>query len=156
MVAMTGDLGVATTQKAGDAEGMPVLDFSPGDFTSPLEQKLEEKFPLKTKGKYVLQMDNPYLLLNRGAFEAAGMSEEEAENTTKSMVEQIFSTFVSRTGDATADQADARGLASADTIWPPYRPQLLPLCGLGAPSELRSVPVSMAWFRNDALFCKQL
>ena len=156
MVAMTGDHGVATTQKAGDAEGMPVLDFSPGDFTTPLEQKLEEQFPLKTKGKYVLQMDNPYLLLNRGAFEAAGMSEEEAENTTKSMVEQIFSTFVSRTGDATADQADARGLASADTIWPPYRPQLLPLCGLGAPSELRSVPVSMAWFRNDALFCKQL
>jgi hypothetical protein len=102
MVAMTGDHGVATTQKAGDAEGMPVLDFSPGDFTTPLEQKLEEKFPLKTKGKYVLQMDNPYLLLNRGAFEAAGLSEEEAENTTKSMVEQIFAGFVSKTGDATA------------------------------------------------------
>jgi len=102
MVAMTGDHGVATTQKAGDAEGMPVLDFSPGDFTTPLEQKLEEKFPLKTMGKYVLQMDNPYLLLNRGAFEAAGLSEEEAENTTKSMVEQIFAGFVSRTGDAPA------------------------------------------------------
>jgi hypothetical protein len=47
-------------------------------------------------------MDNPYLLLNRGAFEAAGISEEEAENTTKSMVEQIFAGFVSRTGDAPA------------------------------------------------------
>jgi hypothetical protein len=29
MVAMTGDHGVATTEKAGDAMGMPVLDFSP-------------------------------------------------------------------------------------------------------------------------------
>jgi hypothetical protein len=96
MVAMTGDHGVATTQKAGDAEGMPVLDFSPGDFTTPLEHKLEEKFPLKTKGKYVLQMDNPYLLLNRGAFEAAGVSEEEAENTAKSVVEEIFAGFMSR------------------------------------------------------------
>jgi predicted AlkP superfamily pyrophosphatase or phosphodiesterase len=99
MVAMTGDHGVATTQKAGDAEGMPVLDFSPGDFTTPLEQKLEEKFPLKTKGKYVLQMDNPYLLLNRGAFEAAGVSEEEAENTAKSLVEEIFAGFMSRRDD---------------------------------------------------------
>jgi arylsulfatase A-like enzyme len=99
MVAMTGDHGVATTQKAGDAEGMPVLDFSPADFTAPLEQRLEEKFPLKTKGKYVLQMDNPYLLLNRGAFEAAGVSEEEAENTAKSVVEEIFSGFMSRRRD---------------------------------------------------------
>jgi hypothetical protein len=100
MVAMTGDHGVATTQKAGDAEGMPVLDFSPGDFTTPLEQKVEEKFPLKTKGKYVLQMDNPYLLLNRSAFEAAGVNEEDAENTAKSLVEEIFTDFISRRGDA--------------------------------------------------------
>ena len=28
MVAMTGDHGVATSQKSGDAMGMPVLDFS--------------------------------------------------------------------------------------------------------------------------------
>ncbi len=81
-------------------EGMPVLDFSPSDFTTPLEQKLEEKFPLKTKGKYVLQMDNPYLLLNRSAFEAAGVNEENAENTAKSLVEEIFTDFISRRSDA--------------------------------------------------------
>jgi arylsulfatase A-like enzyme len=99
MVAMTGDHGVATTQEAGDAEGMPVLDFSPSDFTAPLEHELEEKFPLKTQGKYVLQMDNPYLLLNNGAFEAAGVSEEDAENAVKSMVEDIFAGFMSKSRD---------------------------------------------------------
>ena len=93
MVAMTGDHGVATSQKAGDAMGMPVLDFPPKQFTQPLEAMLEAKYPLKGKGIYVLQMDNPYLLLNRQAFEAAGIAEEEAENTTKAMVEQIFAGF---------------------------------------------------------------
>ncbi len=93
MVAMTGDHGVATTQKAGDAMGMPVLDFPPKQFTTPLETMLEAKYPLKGKGAYVLQMDNPYLLLNRPAFEAAGIGEEEAENTTRAMVEQIFAGF---------------------------------------------------------------
>ena len=47
----------------------------------------------------MLQMDNPYLLLNRQAFEAAGVSEEEAENTTKAMVEQIFAGFACGDGD---------------------------------------------------------
>jgi hypothetical protein len=93
MVAMTGDHGVATSQKSGDAMGMPVLDFPPAQFTKPLEAMLDEKYPLKGKGRYVLQMDNPYLLLNREAFEAAGVSEEEAENTTRTMIEQIFAGF---------------------------------------------------------------
>jgi len=93
MIAMTGDHGVAPTQQAGDAMGMPVLSFKPEEFTSLLEQRLEAKWPLKTQGKYVLQMDNPYLQLNRGAFEAAGVSEEEGEDTAKAMVEQIFAGF---------------------------------------------------------------
>lgn len=93
MVAMTGDHGVATSQIAADAAGMPALDFPPEQFTKPLEAMLEAKYPLKTKGPYVLQMDNPYLLLNRPAFEAAGVTEEEAENTAKAMVEQIFARF---------------------------------------------------------------
>jgi arylsulfatase A-like enzyme len=93
MVAMTGDHGVATSQKAGDAMGMPVLDFPAKQFTVPLETMLEAKYPLKGQGAYVLQMDNPYLLLNRQAFEAAGISEEEAENTTKAMVGKIFAGF---------------------------------------------------------------
>jgi hypothetical protein len=104
MVALTGDHGVATTEKAGKAMGMPVLDFSPDEFTKPLEQMLEAKYPLKGKGNYVLQMDNPYLLLNRNAFEAVGVNEEEAENTAKSMVQQIFAKFASQKSQS----ADAR------------------------------------------------
>jgi arylsulfatase A-like enzyme len=101
MVAMTGDHGVSTSQKSGDAMGMPVLDFPAAQFTKPLEAMLEAKYPLKGKGAYILQMDNPYLLLNPPAFEAAGVNEEEAENTTREMVEQIFATFV-HAGDGTA------------------------------------------------------
>lgn len=100
VVAMTGDHGVATTQKAGDAMGMPVLDFPPDQFTKPLERMLEAKYPLKTKAGYVLQMDNPYLLLNRVAFEAAGIGEEEAEDTAKAMVQQIFAGFASSASDS--------------------------------------------------------
>jgi len=101
MVAMTGDHGVAVSQTAADAMGMPALDFPPAEFTKPLETMLETKFPLKTKGPYVLQMDNPYLLLNRQAFEAAGVTEEDAENTAKAMVEHIFAGFA-HPGDETA------------------------------------------------------
>jgi hypothetical protein len=93
VVALTGDHGVATSQKAGDAVRMPVLDFPAETFTKPLETMLEKRFPLKAKSPYILQMDNPYLLLNRQAFEAVHLSEEEAENTTKAMLEQVFAGF---------------------------------------------------------------
>src|SRR5882757_2052155 len=101
MVAMTGDHGVAISQTSADAMGMPALDFSPAEFTKPLETMLEVKYPPKTKRPYVLQMDNPYLLLNQQAFEAAGVSEEEAENTAKAMVQQIFAGFT-HTGNGAA------------------------------------------------------
>jgi hypothetical protein len=93
LVAVTGDHGVATSQKAGDAARMPVLDFSPESFTKPLETMLEQKYPLKDKGAYILQMDNPYLLLNREAFEAVGLSEETAEDATADMLQQVFAKF---------------------------------------------------------------
>jgi len=93
MVVMTGDHGVSITQESADAIGMSALDFPSAEFTKPLETRLEAKYPLKAKGPYVLQMDNPYLLLNRQAFEAAGVKEAEAENTTKAMVDQIFAEF---------------------------------------------------------------
>src|ERR1035441_3689203 len=104
MVAMSGDHGVATTQVSGDAMGMPVLDFPADQFTKPLERMLEARYPLHEKGKYVLQMDNPYLLLNRVAFEAAGVNEEEAENTTRSMVQQIFTDIVAATNEPARDR----------------------------------------------------
>src|SRR3984957_15317067 len=62
-IAVTGDHGVATSQKAGDAARMPVLEFPAELFTKPLETMLEAKYPLKGEEAYILQMDNPYLLL---------------------------------------------------------------------------------------------
>jgi arylsulfatase A-like enzyme len=93
LIAVTGDHGVATSQEAGDASHMPVLDFPAESFTKPLEVMLESKFPLKGQETYILQMDNPYLLLNREAFEAAGLSEETAENTTAGMLKQVFTSL---------------------------------------------------------------
>lgn len=93
VIAISGDHGVSTSQLSADAAGMPALDFHAEQFTKPLETMLEAKYPLKGKGAYILQMDNPYLLLNRGAFEAAGIGEEEAENTTRAMLEQVFAGF---------------------------------------------------------------
>lgn len=115
VVAMTGDHGVATTQKAGEEAGMPVLGFSPEGFTTSLEQKLETKYPLKGKGKYVLQMDNPYLLLNRYAFEAAGVGEEEAENTAKGLVQEIFANFVA-SGKSSAPRNEPPELTNIYTV----------------------------------------
>ena len=116
MVAMTGDHGVATTQKAGEAMGMPVLGFSADDFTKPLEEKLEAKYPPKGKGKYVLQMDNPYLLLNRYAFEAAGVREEKAENTAKSLVQEIFADFLSKNATSTIPRSEPPELTNIYTV----------------------------------------
>lgn len=90
VVALSGDHGVAITHKEGDTERLAVTDFTPELFTAPLEAALEKKWSLKEKEPYVLKMDNPYLLLNRQAFEAAHVSEEEAENTTRSLLEQVF------------------------------------------------------------------
>jgi hypothetical protein len=51
-------------------------------------------------------MDNPYLLLNRYAFEAAGVNEEEAENTAKNMVQEIFSRLTSADRDGTSSRSE--------------------------------------------------
>lgn len=93
MVAMTGDHGVATSQASATAMGMPALSFKSTMVTVPLEAALEKKWPLKTRAKYVLQMDNPYLILNPTAFTAAGVKEEEAENTAKEMLMNIFAGY---------------------------------------------------------------
>ncbi len=116
IVAMSGDHGVATTQQAGDSVGMPVLGFPAEQFTKPLEEMLDAKYPLKATGKYVLQMDSPYLLLNRASFEAAGVSEEEAENTTKLMVEEIFAGFASTPGTTTGRQLEPAAITHIFTI----------------------------------------
>lgn len=90
LVAMTGDHGVATSEKSALAAGMPAADFPPTMITTPLEAALEKRWPLKGKGPYVLQMDNPYLILNPLAFKAAGVKEQKAEATTQELLHEIF------------------------------------------------------------------
>lgn len=109
MVAMTGDHGVATSQASATAMGMPALQIPYTSVTDPLEKKLEAKWPLKKNVKqgYVLQMDNPYLYLNPIAFKAAGVSEAEAENTSREYLQEIFDGY---NADAMKTQSDTRAL----------------------------------------------
>lgn len=94
IIAMTGDHGAATSQASATKAGMPALDFSPKKVTEPLETALEKKWPLKTQQKYVLEMDNPYLILNPLAFEAVGVREEEAENTARTLLQEVFAGYM--------------------------------------------------------------
>lgn len=117
MVAMSGDHGVATSQASATAMGMPALDFKPTMVTAPLEAALEKKWPLKTKDKYVLQMDNPYLLLNPLAFTAAGVDEVTAENTAKQMLTTIFDGYRRAANVAATERApEPPALAHVFTI----------------------------------------
>lgn len=70
----------------------------------------------KGKGKYVLQMDNPYLLLNRYAFEAAGVSEEEAENSAKNLVQEIFANSLSRETTSDPPRSEPPELTNIYTV----------------------------------------
>ncbi|ADV81784.1 alkaline phosphatase family protein [Terriglobus saanensis] len=115
MVAMSGDHGVATSQVSADAMGMPALDFPATSFTEPLEKALQKRWPLKGKGAYVITMDNPYLLLNQAAFEAAGVREDEAENATRELLTQIFAGFASTSTTHDVRQKDVPVLTHAYT-----------------------------------------
>ncbi len=118
IVAMTGDHGAATSQASATEMGMPALDFKPAMVTKPLEDALEAKWPLQGKaGKYVLQMDNPYLVLNPLAFEAVGVREAEAENTARTMLEKIFDGYQHvATGSSDARQLEPPVLTHVYTV----------------------------------------
>jgi len=67
---------------------VPAPSGSPQESVEDARLQAGSRNVLKGRGKYVLQMDNPYLLLNRYSFESAGVNEEEAENTAKEMVQE--------------------------------------------------------------------
>lgn len=93
IVAFTGDHGVAANPAAANAMGMPALAFQTTAVTVPLEAALEKKWPLKTKAKYVVTLDTPYLILNPRAFLSAGVKEEEAEDTARETLMNIFAGY---------------------------------------------------------------
>src|SRR5260370_39000554 len=55
LIAVTGDHGVATSQKAGDADRMPVLEFPAELFAKPRAKTFEPKYHLKNRGASILQ-----------------------------------------------------------------------------------------------------
>ena len=80
------------------------------------QKKLEAKYPLKGKGRYILQMDNPYLLLNRAAFEAAGLREQEAEGMAKTLLEEVFTSGLPTAAAAQGSRKEAAVLTHVFTL----------------------------------------
>ena len=81
-IALTGDHGVAPLSQAANAMGMPARALSSKSLLEFLEARLEAQFKPKTKVKYVLGAEFPWLQIDPAPFEAEGISEADAENAT--------------------------------------------------------------------------
>ena len=90
IVALSGDHGVAPTMRAANDAQMPSAAVKGTPLLKALEAQLEKKWPVKKGDKYVLGGEYPYIQLNQKAFEAAHVSELEAETATaEALQEQI-------------------------------------------------------------------
>ena len=86
VIGFTGDHGVAPLSKTANALGMPSRAVSAKAMTEFVEAALEARFKAKGKVKYVLGAELPWLQIDPAAFEAEGVSEEDAENATAAAV----------------------------------------------------------------------
>ncbi|HEY0161700.1 MAG TPA: alkaline phosphatase family protein [Edaphobacter sp.] len=90
IVALTGDHGVAPTMRAANDEQMPSVAFKSAAVLKSLEASLEKKWPIKKGDKYVLSGEYPYIQLNQDAFEAAHVSELEAETVASQELQTLL------------------------------------------------------------------
>jgi hypothetical protein len=90
IVALSGDHGVAPTMRAANDAQMPSTAVKSAALLKGLEASLDKKWPVKKSEKYVLGGQFPYIQLNQKAFEAAHLSELEAETATAEMLEKLL------------------------------------------------------------------
>ena len=90
MVALSGDHGVAPTMRSANEEWMPSSAIKSAALLKALEAELEKKWPLKTSEKYVLSGEYPYIQLNEQAFDAAQVSELEAETAAADSLTELL------------------------------------------------------------------
>jgi hypothetical protein len=88
VIALSGDHGVAPTMRAANDAQMPSTAVKSGVFLKALEAQLEKKWPVKKGDKYVLGGEYPYIQLNQKVFEAAHVSELEAETAAGEAVQE--------------------------------------------------------------------
>jgi hypothetical protein len=79
IVALSGDHGVAPTMRAANDAQMTSSAIKSAALQKALEAELQKKWPLQKGEKYLLSAEYPYIQLNQQAFEAAHLSELEAE-----------------------------------------------------------------------------
>lgn len=92
VVALSGDHGVAPTQQQSGKVGMPGAAFSAGQMVAFVEAALEKRFPnVDRHGRtLVLNPELPWLQIQPEPFQAAGVSESDAENATAEAVRGFF------------------------------------------------------------------
>ena len=86
VVAFSGDHGVAPVSQAANAMGMPSRTISTSSLLAFVESSLQAQFKPKTRVKFVLGAEFPWLQIDPAPFEAEGISEEQAENATAAAV----------------------------------------------------------------------
>jgi hypothetical protein len=89
IVALSGDHGVAPTMQAANDAQMPSVAVKGAALLKGLEAELEKKWPVKKGDKYVVGGEYPYIQLNQKAFEAAHVTELEAETAASEMLERL-------------------------------------------------------------------
>jgi hypothetical protein len=119
IVALSGDHGVAPTMRAANDAQMPAGAIRSAPILKQLEAALDKKWPVKKGDKYVLGGEYPYIQLNQKAFEAAHVSEIEAETTAGEELEALLAS-----SDANYGVKSAKAAIPADRLSEP--------AGLGA------------------------
>jgi hypothetical protein len=96
IVALSGDHGVAPTMRAANDAQMPSAAVKSASLLKALEGSLDKKWPVMRGEKYVLGGEYPYIQLNQKAFEAAHVSELDAETAA---AEELQSLLVDKGGN---------------------------------------------------------
>lgn len=92
-VALTGDHGVAPNVVLAAKEGMPAGHFSYMGWVAELNRELGERFPAEAGQRFVLGGEMPYLQMDPGVFEKAGVKNEaEAEKMVAALAPKAMDT----------------------------------------------------------------
>jgi hypothetical protein len=90
MVALTADHGVAPTMRAANDVQMPSQALKGAALLKAMEAGLQKRWPSKGEEKYVLSGETPYIQLNQKLFEAAHVSELEAETAAAEVLQDVL------------------------------------------------------------------
>lgn len=92
IVALSGDHGVAPTERQAERIGIPGYAFSSREMVAYVESALEKRFPkVNRQGRnLVLTPELPWLQLQPEPFQAAGVSESDAESAEAEAVRGFF------------------------------------------------------------------